>query len=272
MPEPVTLRSGRPEDVGMDPRRIALIGDRAQSWVDSGNCPSLVLLAARHGVVVLEEAYGILRPSDSAPLGTDAIFPVMSLTKPITAAAILCLVEDGLLSLKHPITDLLPELTAPGVEQVLIADLLTHTSGYDDMSVYPHVTSRFVANATVPSAAPNQCNVTNRVIRYASDAALTRAPGEAMCYCNFGYQLLGDIVRRASGISFPQFVAERIFAPLGMHDSFFVLPKELRETRRVLREPNCPDLPALFPDFPREVFPSANSVRKWRFRCENHCA
>lgn len=51
---------------------------------------------------MLEEAYGILRPSDNAPLQTDSMFPLMSISKPFTAAAVLCLVEDGLLSLKHP--------------------------------------------------------------------------------------------------------------------------------------------------------------------------
>ncbi len=239
MREPATLRPGRPEDVGMDPARIELIRSRARGWVANGDTPSLVLLVARKGVVVLEEAYGILRPSDNAPLRTDSIFPVMSVSKPFTAAAVMCLVEDGLLSLKHPITDYLPEITTPGADQVLIADLLTHMSGYDDTVVYAHANACFEAKQRRLDTAPGQHPLTSSLIRWASDAPLTGSPGEAMVYCNFGYELLADIVRRVSGWPFAQFVHSRIFAPLGMKDSAFVLTPSARG-RRVLRRPDYP--------------------------------
>jgi serine-type D-Ala-D-Ala carboxypeptidase len=64
-------------------------------------------------------------------------------------------------------------------------------------------------------------------------------PGTAMLYSNFGYILLGDIVRRVSGVPHWEFVRSRLFEPLGMHDSYFVLPPELRE-RRVYRGPGMP--------------------------------
>ena len=95
MKEQLELQRGAAEDVGMDPARIELIRTRARAWVANGDTPSLVLLVARKGVIVLEEAYGILRASDKAPLRTDSIFPVSSLSKTFTAAATLCLVEDG---------------------------------------------------------------------------------------------------------------------------------------------------------------------------------
>jgi CubicO group peptidase (beta-lactamase class C family) len=255
------LHRGAPADVGMDPSRIELIRTRARAWVANGDTPSLVLLVARKGVIVLEEAYGILRPSDNAPLRFDSIFPVFSMSKPFTAAAVMCLVEDGLLSLKHPITDLLPEIKALGAEQVLVADLLTHTSGYDDMTVFPFVAPRFAEEVPVPDPAVGQHPEINRLIHYAADAPLTRPVGSAMCYCNFGYRLLGDIVRRLSGQPFAQFVADRVFAPAGMRDSHFVLPVELRRTRRVFRDPSYPDLPTYFPPpaFPPSQFPRADS-------------
>ena len=240
MSEPNTLRRGNAEEVGMDPTRIDLIRERARGWVANADTPSLALLVARKGVIVFEEAFGILRPSDNAALQTDSIFPVMSISKPFTAAAVMCLVEDGLLSLKHPITDYLPEVTAPGADQVLIADLLSHTSGYDDDVVLPHVKARLDAQVSVPEAAVGQHPHTNRVIRYAGDAPISRPPGEAMSYFNFGYVLLGDIVRRVSGRPFSEFVASRIFGPLGMKDSTFVLPPGAR-SRRVLRRAEYPD-------------------------------
>jgi CubicO group peptidase (beta-lactamase class C family) len=224
----------------MDPRCIELIRERARGWVANGDTPSLVLLVARKAVIVLEEAFGILRPSDNAPLQTDWIFPIMSISKPITAAAVMYLVEDGLLSLKHPITDYVPEITAPGADQVLIADLLSHTSGYDDDVVLPHVKVRLDARVPVPEAAAGQHAHTNRIIRLGGDAALSKAPGEAMSYVNFGYILLGDIVRRVSGRPFFEFVDSRIFHPLGMKDSTFTLPSGSR-SRRVLRRAEYPD-------------------------------
>lgn len=254
MKEQLELRRGAAADVGMDPARIELIRTRARAWVAAGDTPSLVLLVARRGVIVLEEAYGILRASDQAPLRTDSIFPVSSMSKTFAAAATLCLVEDGLLSLKHPITDWLPEITAHGTDQVLVADLLTHTSGYDDFVAFPHVKQRFDEQAPVPDAAPGQNPEVNRLIHYARDAPLSRAPGAAMCYCNFGYCLLGDIVRRVSGEPFGKFVEKRVFRALGMNDSYFVLPAELRRSRRVIRDASYPDLPTLFPPV---AFPAA---------------
>lgn len=239
MTQTSTLKRGKPEEVGMDPARIELVRERARGWVANGDTPSLVVLVARRGVVVLEEAYGILRPSDNAPLQTNSIFPVMSTSKPITAAAVMCLVEDGLLSLKHPITDYVPEITSPGADQVLIADLLTHTSGYDDMVVYPHAIGSLHERRPIPDPAPGQHPLTNSLIHHAADAPLTKSPGEAMCYCNFGFELLADIVRRVSGRPFWRFVAARIFEPLGMTNSCYVVPANA-QPRRVRRLPNYP--------------------------------
>src|SRR5437879_3821567 len=94
------LRYGEPAEAGMDARQVRRIRDLARSWVEQEITPSLVVLAARRGVIVLHEAFGRLRPEpDSPPLARDSIFPLASLTKPITATAIMCLVEDGLVGL-----------------------------------------------------------------------------------------------------------------------------------------------------------------------------
>jgi CubicO group peptidase (beta-lactamase class C family) len=102
-----TLRPGAPEDAAMDSARIERIRALAQSWIDDGTHTALVLLAARRGVVVLDEAYGLLAP-DASPLPLDAIFPFQSATKPITGALMLCLVEDGLVGLNRPLQGTCP--------------------------------------------------------------------------------------------------------------------------------------------------------------------
>ena len=90
------LRTGTAEEAGMSPSRVQHVKELARSWVEDGTHPTLVVLVARRGIIVLHEAFGTLRPEpDSPPLSIDAIFPITSATKPITAAAIMCLVEDG---------------------------------------------------------------------------------------------------------------------------------------------------------------------------------
>src|SRR3990172_6866204 len=90
------LRAGTPEEAGMSPTRAQHVKELARSWVEDGTHHALVVLVARRGLIVLHEAFGTLRPEpDSPQLPLDAIFPIASATKPITAAAVMCLVEDG---------------------------------------------------------------------------------------------------------------------------------------------------------------------------------
>jgi CubicO group peptidase (beta-lactamase class C family) len=237
------LREGPPESVGMDPLRIKRLRELGASWVKNDETASLVLLTARRGTIVLHEAFGVRRPEDKDwTLRRDSIFTVASVAKPITAASVMCLVEDGLIGLNRPFIEYVPELDVPGVkwlEEARVADLLSHTSGIDDLDLNAFIAETAKRSPALPPPAPGQHKEIGRRIRLAAGAPLTRQPGTAMIYSNFGFDLLGDIVRRVSGRPFWQFVRERIFEPLGMHDSYFVLPPELRE-RRVFRTPGVP--------------------------------
>jgi len=237
------LREGSPESVGMDPARIQKLRERVAGWVACGDTPSVVALVARRGAIVLHEAFGVRHFQDIAPtLRRDSIFPVASCTKPITAAAVLCLAEDGLIGLNRPFIDYVPELDVPGVEGLAdakVADLLCHTAGYDEIDLGAFVGAAGRRAGDLPPPAPGQHATINRTIRLAAGAPLSRRPGTAMVYSNFGYNLLGDIVRRVSGQPFWQFVRSRLFEPLGMRDSYLVLPPALRE-RRVYRAPGLP--------------------------------
>jgi len=82
----------------MDPIRIGRLRELVGSWVENGDTPSVIVLVARRGMVVLHEAFGVLRHGDPTPtLKPDSIFPLTSCSKPLTAAAVMCLVEDGLI-------------------------------------------------------------------------------------------------------------------------------------------------------------------------------
>jgi CubicO group peptidase (beta-lactamase class C family) len=237
------LREGTPESVGMDPMRVNRLHELGASWVKNGDVPSLCLLAARRGTIVLHEAFGVRHHGDTTPtLKRDSIFPINSCAKPITAAAVMCLVEDGLIGLNRPFIEYMPELDVPGVkwlEEVRVADLLCHTSGYDGLDVAAFTAAAEKKSPALLAPAAGQHPVLARRIQLAAGAPLTKRPGSAMNYTDFNFNLLSDIVRRVSGRPFWQFVQERMFEPLGMRDSHFRLPEELRE-RRVYRAPGMP--------------------------------
>ena len=91
------LRSGSPKEAGLLPERIAYARDLCARWVKEGHTPTLGVCVARRGVIVLHEAFGVLGPGpDSPALDRRALFPVMSLTKPITATLVMQLVEGRL--------------------------------------------------------------------------------------------------------------------------------------------------------------------------------
>src|SRR5262249_14255771 len=128
----------------------------ARSWIDDGTHTALVLLLARRGVVVLHDAWGALRPApDSPALTVDAIFPLSSITKPITATCAMRLVEDGLLGLNRPVQEYLPEFAGEGKEAVMVHHLFTHSSGLREIDVSAHVEARR-GRAAVPDPEPGQ--------------------------------------------------------------------------------------------------------------------
>jgi CubicO group peptidase (beta-lactamase class C family) len=237
------LKKGSAESAGMNPSHIERLKAIAAGWVRSGDTPSLVALVARRGTIVLHEAFGVRHYEDVTPtLRTDSIFPVSSISKPVTAAAVMCLVEEGLIGLNRPFIDYVPELDVSGVqwlEEARVADLLCHTSGIDDVGISAYIETAAKNAPLLPPPAPGQHPYLNERIRLAAGAPLLHRPGSSLVYSNFGYNLLADIVRRVSGQPFWKFVQSRIFEPLGMTDSYFVLPPELRG-RRVYRAPGMP--------------------------------
>jgi serine-type D-Ala-D-Ala carboxypeptidase len=263
------LRVGRAEEVGMSPQRVARVKALAQKWVDEGVTPALGVLVARRGVVVLHEAFGVLTAEpDAPPLQRDTIFPLASLTKPVTATCVMILVEDGLLGLNRPVAEYIPEFVGEGKEAVMVHHLLTHTSGLTEDEVWKHIQAKYDENAVTPAAEPTQHPMHAQWLYYGYDALLTRSPGVEMSYSNYGIELLGEIVRRVSGQSLNDFARERLFAPLGMQDTWYSVPHEVNH--RIVKRPATaplagPESPGLKDAQPhvKELLEGLNS-RKWQ--------
>jgi len=231
------LRTGKPEDVGVSVNRINKVLEKAQGWVDEGIHPSLVILAARRGVIFLHEALGSLGTEDpSCPIELNTIFPLASISKLFTATAAMILVEEGLLGLNRPVQDFIPEFEGEGKEQVMVHHLLTHSAGIDDEATWAIIDEKEESAVAVPSCEETQHPTVHRYLYYGYDFPLSKKPGVEMSYCNYGYYLLGEVIRRVSGLSLDRFATERIFKPLGMKNTWFSVPEDARY--RVVQRPS----------------------------------
>ena len=210
------LRTGTAEEAGMRAEQIELIEERATQWVQGERTPTLSLLVARHGVVCLQGAWGPLTIGEAPLAQTDSYWPFASTSKPITAAAVMTLVEEGLLGLTRPVQFYIPELQGAGTDEILVQHLLTHTSGFDDDEDSAWMAAKMANGFDVPPCPDNQDEVVHAQLCARYSLATSKPPGREMVYANTNYDLLGEIIRRVSGLSFPDFLAQRIFDPLGM--------------------------------------------------------
>src|SRR5262245_5213775 len=176
-----TLRSGDPREVGVSADRIGVVRRRCAEWVEAGETPAIVALLARRGVVVLHEAFGRLGP-DGPALRPDALFPVASISKVVTAAAALSLVEEGLVGLNRPVQEHLPELVGEGKEAVMVHHLLTHTSGMRDEDIEAQLNAKSERGDLPPESVPSGAIDPGVWVhwREGPDAPLWKPSGEEM--------------------------------------------------------------------------------------------
>lgn len=227
-----------PGEVGLDPGRLELVRTRLEGWIAEGDVHrTMVALVARHGKVAFHEAFGVDGPEpDAQPLRTDAIFPMLSQSKSMTATLVMQLVEDGLLGLTRPVQDYLPEFVGERKDQILVHHLLTHTSGIDDLDFFT------AAAALVPqmldsigNAFGGQHPMEHLFLELGYVWPAAHAVDEVSRYANLNFLLLGEIVRRVSGRSLDDLAQERLFGPLGMADTTFCAPPADRAHRIVRR-------------------------------------
>lgn len=172
----------------------------------AGDVPGAAVLVLRDGEPVVRRGYGLADVAAGVAVTPQTNFRLASVSKAFTAATILLLAEDGLVGLDDPVRKWLPSLPE-AADAVTIHHLLSHTSGLIDYEdVMPEGLERQVRDADVLAILEGQDR-------------LYFEPGSRYRYSNSAYALLTLVVEAASGQAYPDFLRERIFVPLGMHDS-----------------------------------------------------
>ena len=239
------LPSASPEDLGFSSERLARIAPVIQGEIDKGQYPGAVMLVARKGKVIYFESVGQLDPANGKPMGKDAIFRLYSMTKAYTSVAAMMLMEEGKLRLTDPVSKYLPalaklEVSVPVIDpytgatkyvnvptdrDVNIQDLLRHTSGI----VYGQYTSHPKVKELYAKEGVDWKDVTPaEQIERLAKVPLAHQPGTTFEY-SLSVDVLGRVIEAITGMTLGQFLQERIFAPLAMTDSAFIVPPEKRD-------------------------------------------
>ena len=225
-----------PVAAGMDPIRLARIPAKMKTYVDEGTAAGFVMIVARHGHVASLEAIGYQDREAKTPMRTDTIFRIASMTKSFTVAGVMILVDEGRLGLLDPVEQFLPEFRGIKVNPcgesqvsqgcdpvnatrpITVLDLMTHTSGLPGQGA--------------PGSEPFK-SLAERV-SVGAHILLLAQPGTKWIYSQIGYAALGRLIEVCSGESYEGFLAERLFQPLAMKDTYFFLPPEKQSRLAVL--------------------------------------
>ena len=228
-----TLSRANPEDVGISAGRLQRVGAVLERYIESGDISGGVALVARDGHIVYLEAQGVRDLDSKAPMRTDTVFRIASMTKPITSAAILTLFENGQLRITDPVSRFIPEFknekvavsdnssqgfyVVPAERDIAIRDLLTHTSGLGSNGPTNKLVAQLIAARTADETLAT-------FIPRAAALPLDFQPGAEWRYSSFlGFETLARVAEVISGQTYDQFLSRRIFDPLGMKDTYFTV-------------------------------------------------
>ena len=229
-----------PQANGFDPERLAAIPAFLRArYLETGKLPHAQLLIGRGDSIVHFSSSGAARDGGEAAIDETSLFRIASMTKPVTSVAFMQLVEAGTVALDTPVHHVLPELkgvgvydgggggvpfaTKPTAAPMRMVDLLRHTSG---------LTYGFQNRSNI-DAAYREGKLENwhgnldldGFVATLGKLPLEFSPGEGWNY-SVSTDVLGAVVQRVSGMPLAEYFRERIFAPLGMDDSFFAVPED----------------------------------------------
>jgi CubicO group peptidase (beta-lactamase class C family) len=221
LPAPAQEKTPPPVTGPADPR-LAPFDELMLDFLDKHQVPGAALAVAKDGKLVYARGFGYADPDPKTPVRPRSKFRIASVSKPITAAAILRLVAAGKLKLDAPAFDLLQMTPPPGttpdprLKKITVLHLLQHTGGWDRAkSLDPMFRPLQIAKAlgVPPPAGPDA------LVRYMLGQPLDFDPGTRYAYSNFGYCVLGRVVEKVSGKSYEDYTRAAVLSPLGMVDT-----------------------------------------------------
>ncbi len=226
----------KPESLGFASERLDRLHAQMQQLADQKQLAGVVTLLARHGKVADLRAYGKKDLASGAPMTTDTIFRIFSMTKPVTGVAMMMLYEEGKWLPKDPISKYIPEFAhlkvfkgvdANGkmiledpVHPPTMGELMTHTAGF----TYG-VFGDGPVDKLYQSSGVMQSKSLQEMIDKLAKIPLLYQPGSRWVY-SVSMDIQGYIIEKVTGQTFPDFLQKRLFGPLGMKDTAFFVPKE----------------------------------------------
>lgn len=181
--------------------RADKVDDHVKNEMQRQQIPGLSLAVVKDGKIIKAEGYGLANIELNAPARPETVYKIGSVSKQLIATGVLLLWQEGKLSLDDPISKYLDH-PPDAWKAITIRHLLTHTSG-------------IVREA--PGFDPLKVQADAEVIKTAYALPLRFQPGEKWEYCNVGYFILAEITRRLTNKAWSEFLAERVFQPLGMN-------------------------------------------------------
>jgi CubicO group peptidase (beta-lactamase class C family) len=239
-----------PAEVGFDAERLRRIDAHFTPYVDDGRLPGWLTLVSRRGEIAHLSTYGSRDLASGAPVETDTLFRIYSMSKPVTSVAAMMLHEEGAFELTDPVSRYIPSfaglrvyeqgpaaspITRPAAEPVRIWHLLTHTAGLVYGFQHVSVVDEIYRNAGFDRSTPRGLDLAGVVDRLA-ELPLLFEPGSQWNY-SVATDVLGRLVEVLSGKPLDRFLDERIFAPLGMADTGFFIDEDSADRMASLYTP-----------------------------------
>jgi CubicO group peptidase (beta-lactamase class C family) len=200
------LTIAKPVELGLDSGRFQKAIDLLRATVEAGKIPGVGLSIGRKGKFIEPVMVGRQHPDRDVPLRKDALFLVASITKPVTVAAAMLLVERGLLALEDRVVWHVPGFTGDGRDDVRIRHLMTHTSGLPDMVA----SNEELRQKHQPLSA---------FIEAICNEPLLFPAGTKVNYQSMGTALLAQVIQQISGMTLADFLKKEFFTPLRMYDT-----------------------------------------------------
>ncbi len=230
------MTSTDPESVGLSSERLKRVRPVFQRLVDDRLSPGFLLAVWRRGQLAYQECVGWMDVEQNLPMRGDTLFRIYSMTKPLTAAVLMMLVEEGKVQLSDPVSGYIPGFSAlkvyageklePIARQITVLDLLLHTGGLGyGLFVDSPVEDLFRAAGIDLRKDLTYPFPLDELIRRVLELPLACQPGARYRY-SIGMDVLGFLVERIAERPFGDFLQERIFTPLGMADTAFFVPPE----------------------------------------------